>query len=137
VAKSGRAAGSGVGASSAIANGEVVEATVAAPKEHNPNVSVGDATMHGLFPLPLPPLTMPLPPPKNVLVELPMNSEVADAVGVKVMLVGDAVKSLPTNVAVVPDPDVDNDQDTRDVELTEHELQFRTMSPVTVDEPIR
>lgn len=56
------------------------------------------------------------------------------------MLVGDADKLDPVNVADVPEiengdaPDSDNDHDTRVDEVTLQESQLSTMSPVTAVE---
>jgi hypothetical protein len=90
----------------------------------------GGLTMQEL-PL-LPPLTVLLLAPKNVLAELPMNIEDVGRLGVKVMLEGDAVKLDPSKVAVVPDPDDDNVHDRRVDDVTSQESQLSTMSPVTV-----
>ena len=155
-AKSGKAVGRGV-AAVAIATdcGAKPSATLptsdvslSVPLEQIPYSSdtlpfIGGLTRHEL-PL-LPPLTtLPLEPaPKNVLPELPMNWEVQESpvagkfgFPVKMISEGVADKFVPTMVADVPDPDVDNDHDTRVDEVTLHESQLSTMSPVTVVELI-
>jgi hypothetical protein len=66
----------------------------------------------------------------------------AEVVGVNVMLDGVADRSVPEKEAVVPEnvngrgPVPVNDQETRDNAETLHELQVRTISPVTVSETI-
>jgi hypothetical protein len=113
------------------------------PSEHAPHSSDTLLFGSGATPHPgplLPPLTLPSVTPKNTPVVLPTNVEDAEVVGVKVMLVGDADKLDPVNVADVPEiengdaPDSDNDHDTRVDEVTLQESQLSTMSPVTAVE---
>jgi hypothetical protein len=78
----------------------------------------------------VPPL-ITLAEPKKKLPEIPVKMVDVDAVGTKVMLVGDADKSDPVKVADVPDKP-DNDHDTRLADVTLHASQLSTMSPVTV-----
>jgi hypothetical protein len=145
VPKSGSAAGKGVTAV-AIMSGVAVVADVRVPKAQDPYPPDPDDTRQG-FPSPLDwqpevPGVQPEPPPtrvaepKNKPPELPLKMVSVDAVGVKVMLEGDADKSDPVNVADVPDPDNDNDHDTRVSEVTLQESQMSTMSPVTPLAPI-
>ena len=115
---------------------------VQAPCEPDPIRAVAQGTPHPICPaqpLPSPPLTTSTAP-KKMLPELPLKIENADAVGVNVMPVGDADKSIPLKVAVVPDMEKaagrgdDNDHETRVEDVTLHESQLSAMSPVTVPE---
>lgn len=130
----------------AITSGVSVEASDSVPKAQAPYPPAPDTAAQG-FASPLdsqpglPGVQLEVPPgtcvvePKNKPPELPLKMVSVDAVGVKVMLEGDADKSDPVNVADVPDPD-NNDHDTRVNEVTLQESQLSKMSPVTVVELI-